>query len=149
MDQIQDNKRMNRNKLQRLRHDQKNELQIHQNMTVLLNSMLRLLTSDMRFPLGYIQAGVCSSNIVIWVTRVFANVAFTFMSVPCFNEFCKFWKRSYVFEVFRQRLISFSSHCPQALFTKHCSFCLLAAKSETFLKYVCMKSEFKGTLMQI
>ena len=98
MDQIQDNKRMNRNKLQRLRHDQKNELQIHQNMTVLLNSMLRLLTSDMRFPLGYIQAGVCSSNIVIWVTRVFANVAFTFMSVPCFNEFCKFWKRNYAFE---------------------------------------------------
>ena len=60
--------------------------------------MLHLLTADMRFPLGYIQAWACSSNIVIWVTRVFANVAFTFMSVPCFNEFCKFWKRSYVFE---------------------------------------------------
>ena len=24
----------------------------------------------------------------------FADVAFAFRSVPCFNEFCKFWKRS-------------------------------------------------------
>ena len=34
------------------------------------------------------------SSIVIWVTRVYADIASAFRSVPYFNEFCKFWKRS-------------------------------------------------------
>ena len=56
---------------------------------------------DMSFSPGRIQAGICSLSIVIWVTRVFADAAYAFRSVLCFNEFCKFWKKNQVFDVLR------------------------------------------------
>ena len=53
-----------------------------------------LVDIGMRFPLGHIQTKVLSSSIVIKVTRVFADIAFAFRSIPCFNEFHKFLRRS-------------------------------------------------------
>ena len=30
----------------------------------------------------------------LWMTRVFEDVAFPFRSLPCLNEFCKFWRKT-------------------------------------------------------
>ena len=110
--------------------------------------MFLLLILGMRFLLGHIQARVWSSSIVIWVTRVFADVAFTFRSLPCFNvnyrrEVNSLRSSGREFQILGPNVLRlFSTNVVDFALLTTKSFFLLA-ECEPFLKYMCMKSGFK------
>ena len=66
----------------------------YRHITIWLTLLFRLLRLDLSFSLGNIQIGKFAASTVSRITEAFGDVAFAFRSVPCFNKFWKFWKRS-------------------------------------------------------